>query len=149
MPESSRKHLSFAYSTTWIWNVSISSPDNFTGAENQREDPDKNTKNVVGIIPFSQKAGVEVYATHYHNRTSKTRTLRQRNLFQLPLPPNTSLFKSSPLYFASYTFKNLPQHIRSIKTLPEFKRPEKSTAAHTVILRMPLLQASTITHRSA
>ena len=54
-------------------------------------------------------------------KTSTTRTLRQRTPFQLPVP-NTSLFQSSPLYFASHTFNNLPQHIRSINTLPEFKR---------------------------
>ena len=54
-------------------------------------------------------------------KTSTTRTLRQRTPFQLPVP-NTSLFQSSPLYFASHTFNNLPPHIRSINTLPEFKR---------------------------
>ena len=54
-------------------------------------------------------------------KTSTTRTLRQRTPFQLSVP-NTSLFQSSPLYFASHTFNNLPPHIRSINTLPEFKR---------------------------
>ena len=54
-------------------------------------------------------------------KTSTTRTLRQRTPFQLPVP-NTSLFRSSPLYFASHYFNNLLLHIRSINTLPEFKR---------------------------
>ena len=54
-------------------------------------------------------------------KTSTPRTLRQRTPFQLPVP-NTFLFQSSPLYFASHTFNNLPPHIRSINTLPEFKR---------------------------
>ena len=55
-------------------------------------------------------------------KTSTTRTLRQRTPFQLPVP-NTSLsVQSSPLYFASHTFNNLPPHIRLINTLPEFKR---------------------------
>ena len=54
-------------------------------------------------------------------KTSTPRTLRQRTPLQLPVP-NTSLFQWSPLYFASHTFNNLPPHIRSINTLPEFKR---------------------------
>ena len=61
-------------------------------------------------------------------KTSTPRTLRQRTPFQLPVP-NTSLFQSSPLYFASHTFNNLPPHIRSISQ--NLKEKHSSTYFHT------------------
>ena len=52
---------------------------------------------------------------------SPARTLRQRNHFQLPTP-HTTLYQSSPIYFAAHTFNELPKHLQSINNLSEFKR---------------------------
>ena len=52
---------------------------------------------------------------------SPARSLRQRNHFQLPTP-HTTLYQSSPIYFAARTFNELPKHLQSIKNLSEFKR---------------------------
>ena len=52
---------------------------------------------------------------------SPARSLRQRNHFKLPTP-HTTLYQSSPIYFAARTFNELPKHLQSIKNLSEFKR---------------------------
>ena len=52
---------------------------------------------------------------------SPARSLRQRNHFKLPTP-HTTLYQSSPIYFAARTFNELPKHLESIKNLSEFKR---------------------------
>ena len=52
---------------------------------------------------------------------SPARSLRQRNHFQLPTP-HTTLYQSSPIYFAARTFNELPKHLQSIKNLSEFTR---------------------------
>ena len=52
---------------------------------------------------------------------SPARSLRQRNHFKLPTP-HTTLYQSSPIYFAARTFNELPKHLQSMKNLSEFKR---------------------------
>ena len=52
---------------------------------------------------------------------SPARSLRQRNHFKLPTP-HTTLYQSSPIYFAARTFNELPKHLQSITNLSEFKR---------------------------
>ena len=49
------------------------------------------------------------------------RSVRQRNHFKLPTL-HTTLYQSSPIYFAARTFNELPKHLQSIKNLSEFKR---------------------------
>ena len=61
---------------------------------------------------------------------SPARSLRHRNHFKLPTP-HTTLYQSSPIYFAARTFNELPKHLQNIKNLSEFK---KSTTALSVLL---------------
>ena len=48
-------------------------------------------------------------------------SLRNHNFFQLP-KANSTIFQSSPLYFASHIFNILPKHIQSSTQLTEFKK---------------------------
>ena len=54
-------------------------------------------------------------------RASADHSLRHHNFFQLP-KTNSTLFQSSPLYFASHIFNILPKHIQSSTRLSEFKK---------------------------
>ena len=54
-------------------------------------------------------------------RASVDHSLRHHNFFQLP-KANSTLFQSSPLYFASHIFNILPKHIQSSTRLSEFKK---------------------------
>ena len=54
-------------------------------------------------------------------RASADHSLRHHNFFQLP-KANSTLFQSSPLYFASHIFNILPKHIQSSTRLSEFKK---------------------------
>ena len=54
-------------------------------------------------------------------RASVDHSLRHHNFFQLPKADST-LFQSSPLYFASHIFNILPKHIQSSTRLSEFKK---------------------------
>ena len=54
-------------------------------------------------------------------RASADHSLHHHNFFQLP-KANSTLFQSSPLYFASHIFNILPKHIQSSTRLSEFKK---------------------------
>ena len=53
--------------------------------------------------------------------TKGDHSLRHHNFFQLP-KANSTLFESSPLYFASHIFNILPKPIQSSTRLSEFKK---------------------------
>ena len=69
---------------------------------------------------------------------SPARSIHQRNHFQLPTP-HTTIYQSSPIYFAARTFNELPKNLQSIKK--SVRVQEKSTTTHSVIL-LPLFKPS-------
>ena len=70
-------------------------------------------------------------------RASVDHSLRHHNFFQLP-KANSTLFQSSPLYFASHIFNILPKHIQSGTRLSEFKKKAQQYFLSPVL---PLLNA--------
>ena len=61
-------------------------------------------------------------------RASIDHSLRHHNFFQLP-KANSTLFQSSPLYFASHIFNILPKHIHPHDYL-NLKRRHNNTFSH-------------------
>ena len=70
---------------------------------------------------------------------SPARSLRQRNHFQLPTP-HTTLYQSSPIYFAARTFNELPKHLQSIKKIcPSSREEHNNTFCLTPVLVQTIL----------
>ena len=63
---------------------------------------------------------------------SPARSLRQRNHFKLPTP-HTTLYQSSPIYFAARTFNELPKHLQSIKISPSLREEHNNTFCLTPV----------------
>ena len=75
---------------------------------------------LVGVHLADQMAPQHLQEVYYP-RASADHSLRHHNFFQLT-KANSTLFQSSPLYFASHIFNILPKHIQSSTRLSEFKK---------------------------